>query len=230
MAAERARRVLVAEEARERARGGPVVHLLRRGLHLLPHRDRRRAAVDAGLGTESMVVRVRDAGRELPQDRRQVLLLRRVGLPEHLAHRIVVDGRAGRVAEEHLAEELRMIGHRGEVERAVEMGAPRLRLVVVGEHDRGAAGEGVGVGRADARPEDVGVGREVGVDVEVPEVRSPQRVEARARLAGFGPLPRRGRGADGGADQERDADDGGSPHWPRLPQNFSTCRAAAGLR
>src|SRR5262249_19846170 len=138
---------------------------------------------DARLGAEHVVGRVRDAGRDEPADGGYELLIGRVRLPEQLALLAVVDERPRRVAEEDLAEELRVIRDRGEVERATDPAAPGLLLVVVRERDRGAACEGVGVGRADPRAEDVRVRGQAGVDVQVAEVRVTKRVEARARLA-----------------------------------------------
>src|SRR5262249_3099400 len=110
------------------------------------------------------------------------------------------------------SEELGVVGVRGEVERAVDPRAPRLQLVVVAQRDGGAPGEGVRVTRGDARAEDVGVGGEAGVDVEVAEVRVPVEVEARAGLPRLGALPGwRGRAPTRrGEDHERDQ--GRPPH------------------
>src|SRR5438094_4419458 len=55
--AERARRVLVAKERRERAGIGPVVGALGGRLHLLPHRDRRAGAMHAGITSEGLMRR-----------------------------------------------------------------------------------------------------------------------------------------------------------------------------
>src|SRR6185369_7533515 len=67
VAAERARRVLVPDEAREGARGGAIVGFLGRRLDVLPYRYRVRVAVDAGGRAEiERRGRVRDAEREEP--------------------------------------------------------------------------------------------------------------------------------------------------------------------
>src|SRR5207247_1100047 len=115
-----------------------------------------------------------------------------------LAQMDIVDGRAWRVAEAHLPEPLRVIGDGGEVEGAVDVPAPGLLLVVVGERDRRAAREGVGVVRQDAGPEDVGVGGEAGMDVEIAEVGGAEEVEAAAGLARLGLLPGRRTRAEAG--------------------------------
>src|SRR2546427_118662 len=135
VAADRARRVLVADEARERARGGPVVGLLGRGLDVPPHGDRRGGAVDARRSAERKMRRVRDAGRVEPGDGRPELLVEGLRRAEDLALIAVVDRRAWAVAHPDLAEPLGVVGDGGEVERAGYPGAPRLHLVVVGERD-----------------------------------------------------------------------------------------------
>ena len=208
VAAERARGVLVADEAGERARGGPVVGLLGRRLDVPPHRDGGGGAVDAGLGAERKMRGVEggDAGRIEPGDGRPELLVEGLRRAEDLALIAVVHRRAWGVAHPDLAEPLGVVGDGGEVERAVDPAAPRLQLVVVGERDGGAGGEAVRVLRADARAEDVGVGREAGVDVEVAEEGLAEEVEARAGLARLGPLPGRRRRAPArrGEQQHRD--------------------------
>src|SRR5581483_6784506 len=98
-------------------------------------------AVDARLRAEREMGRVRDADRVEPRSLGQELRVGRLELAEDRALVALVHGRARRVAEPDFAEELGVVGHGGEVERAVDAGAPRLRLVVVGERDGGSARE-----------------------------------------------------------------------------------------
>ena len=126
------------------------------------------------------------------------------------ARRAVVGGRAGRGARFDLAEELRVIGDGGEVERAIDL--QHARAVAVGverrQRDRLAAGEGVGfVGRG-AHVEHVGVERVGGVDVQVAEVEVALRVvvgAGRARLD----VDRRAAAGDAEGDGEREREEGG---------------------
>ncbi len=232
--AERARGVLVSDEAREAARRRPVVGLLRRRLHLLPDGDGVRIAVDAGgvAEIEAFHRMVAEEGiraeRRQPRDGRVVLLRRRrLDFSEQLAGHDVEDGRAGRRAEVDLAEELRVIRDGREVERPIDGGAPRLDLSVVDDRDRGAARERVGVARADARAEDVRVGREARMDVEVAEEGLAEVGRAGAGLARLGPLPGRRRG--GGRDGRRDQEERGEPmrvHARAVTRSRPGCRVA----
>ena len=101
-----------------------------------------------------------------------------------------------------------MIGHGREVERTVDGRRPGRALLLVDDRDRGTAREVVGVPRADPGAEDVGVGREARVDVEVAEEGLPERRRLRAGRAGLGPHPRRrgGRRDRGESDDEEDDD------------------------
>src|SRR5262249_32410304 len=89
------------------------------------------------------------------------------------AHEAVVARGTGRAAQHHLAEELGVIGHRGEVERTLELraapgpagGVPRV------EADRLAAREAVGLLRSRARALRAGVERPARVHVQVAEQR-----------------------------------------------------------
>ena len=83
---------------------------------------------------------------------------------------------------------------------------------VVGDRDRPAAREVVGVARSDARAEDVGVGREAGVHVQVAEERLPQRRDGGARLARLCTLPRRCRGRREGFSENGEQDEPGPSH------------------
>src|SRR5262249_40599776 len=110
-------------------------------------------------------------------------------------------------------EELRVIGDGREVEGPLdEMRRARLRLVCVGQRDRRAtAGVVVGPPWVDARPEDVGVRREAGMDVEVAEVRRAQRVGGGAGSPRLGALPGNGRG-DRREDEGKVGNAGTPPH------------------
>src|SRR5439155_9557732 len=102
--------------------------------------------------------------------------------------------------------------------------APRLQLVVVGEWDGRASGERVSVARPHARPEDVGVGGEAGVDVEVAEVGGTEETEARAGLTRLRPLPGGRRGVPTRHSERCECRNDGSAHPRTLAHGSSTCR------
>ncbi len=190
---------LVGDEGRERAGGRAVVELLGRRLRVLPDERRLREAVDAvGSAPGESLRRVHVAVREQERDhreRRQQARERRQRRGELIASRDtvarVVARKPGREADLDLAELLRVVGDRSEVERPAELrGARRHALGVVRrEADRLALREPVGAARVLARAGEDRVRRVGGVHVRVPEVRLAELLEARAGLARFRPLP-----------------------------------------
>src|SRR5262249_55204412 len=111
-----------------------------------------------------------------------------------------------------LAEELGVIRDGHEVERTVDGRAAGLLLVRVGDGDRRAAREIVRVARPDARAEDVGVGREAGVHVEVAEEGLPERRDGGTRVAGLSTMPRRRLGGREGSTENEGKQRRKPPH------------------
>ena len=127
----------------------------------------------------------------MPQDQRGCPSLARA---EHLAEVRVVSRARGVGADLALAEELRVVGYRREVERSIDAqlaGGPVL-CAVRHRADRLAEGVAVRVVGPRAHAEAVGIARERGVRVEVAEERHPERLvhgaarrlRARNRVAG----------------------------------------------
>ena len=174
---------LVADEAREAARGSLVVRGVGRLLHLAPRPATRRDAVASVLAAEREARRTARVHEEECEARPAAV--------DH-AHGRVVARRAGRVAQIHLAEQLGVIRDGSEVERPLELhGAPRLaargeRL----EPERLTARECVRLARARACTLRARVERIACVHVQIAEPRPAQRVARSARLALLGALER----------------------------------------
>jgi hypothetical protein len=172
---------LVADQAGERAGGAAIVGGFRGFLHLLPRAPTR---VDAAAPVVAAEAEARVAARVHEEEREPG------PAAVDAAHEALVGGGAGRAAQGDLTEELRVVGHGGEVEPPRELhvstglsvGTPGLQA------DARAPGKRVGLRWAGPRALRAGIEGPPRVHVEVAEERLSQRIRLGARLALLGAL------------------------------------------
>ncbi len=187
----------VCRERGEAARRGPVVELLGGVELVLPDERRLRLAIHRVGIADAETHRVGALDRELKRDdderQRGVDAGGRARelVAQRLAVGIVVAREAGVQAGADLAEPLRVIGDRGEVERPAQLREARRQVgrVVGWQADLRAFREHVGVARRRPDTDERGVAGEARVDVRLPEERRPQRIVARAVRARFRARP-----------------------------------------